>query len=81
MSSELDPQLREDSPLYHNALQISIKTPPFYRHDIFLVDEDDDVEFKGHLTFSYEQLPVKAKRLQTKRHISSVANGMLNNEK
>ena len=81
MSSELDPQLREDSPLYHDALRISIKTPSFYRHDVFLVDEDDDVEFKGHLAFSYEQLPVKAKRLQTKRHISSVANGMLNNEK
>jgi hypothetical protein len=81
MSSELDPQLREDSPLYHDALRISIKTPSFYQHDIFLVDEDDDVEFKGHLAFSYEQLPVKAKRLQTKRHISSVANGMLNNEK
>jgi hypothetical protein len=75
MSSELDPQLREGSPLYHDALRISIKTPSFYRHDIFLVDEDDDV------AFSYEQLPVKAKRLQTKRHISSVANGMLNNEK
>ena len=81
MSSELEPQLREDSPLYHDALRISIKTPSFYRHDVFLVDEDDDVEFKGHLAFSYEQLPVKAKRLQTKRHISSVANGMLNNEK
>jgi hypothetical protein len=81
MSSELDPQLREDSPLYHDALRISIKTPPFYRHDIFLVDEDDDVKFKGHLAFSYEQLPVKAKRLQTKGHISSVANEMLNNEK
>ena len=81
MSSELEPQLREDSPLYHDALRISIKTPSFYRHDVFLVDEDDDVEFKGHLAFSYEQLPVKAKRLQTKRHISSVANGMLNNKK
>ena len=81
MSSELEPQLCEDSPLYHDALRISIKTPSFYRHDVFLVDEDDDVEFKGHLAFSYEQLPVKAKRLQTKRHISSVANGMLNNEK
>ena len=81
MSSDLEPQLREDSPLYHDALRISIKTPSFYRHDVFLVDEDDDVEFKGHLAFSYEQLPVKAKRLQTKRHISSVANGMLNNEK
>jgi hypothetical protein len=81
MSSGLDPQLREDSPLYHDALRISIKTPSFYRHDIFLVDEDDDVKFKGHLAFSYEQLLVKAKRLQTKRHISSVANGMLNNEK
>jgi hypothetical protein len=81
MSSKLDPQLCEDSPLYHDALRISIKTPSFYRHDVFLVDEDDDVEFKGHLAFSYEQLPVKAKRLQTERHISSVANGMLNNEK
>ena len=81
MLSDLEPQLREDSPLYHDAFRISIKTPSFYRHDVFLVDEDDDVEFKGHLAFSYEQLPVKAKRLQTKRHISSVANGMLNNEK
>jgi hypothetical protein len=81
MSSELDPQLSEDLPLFHDALRISIKTPSFYLHDIFLVDEDDDVEFKGHLAFSYEQLPVKAKRLQTKRHISSVANRMLNNKK
>jgi hypothetical protein len=74
-------QLQEDSPLYHDALRISIKTPSFYCHDTFLVKEDDDVEFKGHLAFSYKQLPVKAKRMQTKRHISSVANGMLNNEK
>jgi hypothetical protein len=81
MSSELDPQLREVSPLYCDALQISIKPPSFYRNDIFLVDEDDDVKFKGHLPFSYEQLPVRAKIMQTKRHISSVANGMLNNEK
>jgi len=62
-------------------LNLQEKTPSFYQHDIFLVAEDDDVEFKGHLAFSYEQLPVRAKRLQTKRHISSVANGMLNNEK
>jgi hypothetical protein len=55
--------------------------PSFYRHGIFLVDKDDDIEFKGHLAFSYEQLPVRAKRLQMNRHISSVANGMLNNEK
>jgi hypothetical protein len=81
MSSELDPQLHEDLPLYHDALRISIKMPSFYRHDIFLVDEDNDVKFKGHLAFSYEQLPVRAKRLHTKRHISSVANRMLNNKK
>ncbi len=48
MLSDLEPQLREDSPLYHDALRISIKTPSFYRHDVFLVDEDDDVEFKEH---------------------------------
>ncbi len=47
MSSKLDPQLWEDLPLYHDALQISIKTPSFYWHDTFLVDKDDDIEFKG----------------------------------
>ena len=81
MFSKSNHQLQEDSPLYHDALCISIKTPSFYCHDTFLVEEDNNVKFKGHLAFSYEQLPVKAKRMQTKRHISSVANGMLNNEK
>jgi hypothetical protein len=81
MTSKLDLDLHEKSFLYHEAIRITVKTPSFYRHDTFLVDEDDDVEFKGCLAFSYEQLPLKAKRLQTKRDISSVANGMLNNEK
>jgi len=66
MFSKSNLQLQEDSPLYHDALCISIKTPSFYRHDTFLVEEDDNVKFKGHLAFSYEQLPVKAKRMQTK---------------
>jgi hypothetical protein len=58
-----------------------MKTPSFYCHNTFLVKEDDDMEFKGHLAFSYEQLSIKATQLLTKRHISSVANGMLNNKK
>jgi hypothetical protein len=81
MFSKSNLQPPEDLPLYHDALCISIKTPSFYRHDTFLVEEDENVKFKGHLAFSYEQLLVKAKRMQTKRHISSVANIMLNNEK
>jgi hypothetical protein len=66
MTSKLDLDLHEKSLLYHEAIRISVKTPSFYRHDTFLVEEDDDVEFKGHLAFSYKQLPLKAKRLQTK---------------
>ena len=66
MFSKSNLQLQEDSPLYHDALCISIKTPSFYCHDTFLVEKDDSVKFKGHLAFSYEQLPVKAKRMQTK---------------
>jgi hypothetical protein len=81
MTSKLDLYLHEKSFLYHEAIRISVNTPSFYCHDTFLDEEDDDIEFKGHLAFSYEQLPLKAKRLQTKRHISSVANTMLNNEK
>ena len=81
MSSKPDLQLQENSPLYHDALQISIKTPSFYRDDTCLVKEDDDVKFKGHLAFSYKQLPVKAKRMQTKRHISLVTNGMVTTRK
>ena len=81
MSSKPDLQLQENSPPYHDALQISIKTPSFYCHDTYLVEEDDDVKFKGHLAFSYKQLPVKAKRMQTKRHISLVTNGMVTTRK
>jgi hypothetical protein len=80
MSSKPNFELQEDSPLYHNALQISIKTQSFYCHDTILVKEDDDVECIGNLSFSYEQLLIKARRFSTRRHISSVSNGMLNDE-
>jgi len=64
---------RQDRKMYNKYFSI--------HYNVELLDKDDDVEFKGHLAFSYQQLPVRAKRLQTKKHISSVATGMLNNEK
>jgi predicted HTH transcriptional regulator len=52
----------------------------YHRHDQFTVKEGKLVKFKGHKSFAIEQLSVRAKHTQSRRHISPVACGMINNE-
>ncbi len=55
---------------------------PFsYRwHDQFIIKEGKLVEYEGHKSFAMEQLSIRVKHTQSRRHISPVANGMINNE-
>jgi uncharacterized protein YifE (UPF0438 family) len=60
--------------------QLNILPLSYRRHDQFTVKEGKLVEYKGHKSFSMEQLSIRAKHTQSRRHISPVACGMLNNE-
>jgi hypothetical protein len=60
--------------------QLNILPFSYRRHDQFNVTEGKLVEYKGHKSFSMEQLSIRAKHTQSRRHISPVACGMLNNE-
>ena len=52
----------------------------YRRHDQFTVKEGKLVKYKGHKSFSMQQLSIRAKHTQSRRQISPVANGMINNE-
>jgi hypothetical protein len=62
------------------ALLLNILPLSYRRHDQFTVKEGKLVEYKGHKSFAIEQLSVRAKHTQSRRHISPVACGMINNE-
>ena len=52
----------------------------YRRHDQFTVKEGQFFKYKGHKSFSMQQLSNRAKHTQSRCHISPVANGMINNE-
>jgi hypothetical protein len=60
--------------------QLNILPLTYHRHDQLTVQEGKLVEYKGHRSFTIEQLSVRAKHTQSRRHISPVACGMINNE-
>jgi hypothetical protein len=55
-------------------------TISYRQQDQFSVKEGKLVKYKGHKSVTMEQLSIRAKHTQSRRHISPVANGMINNE-
>jgi len=60
--------------------QLNILPLSYRWHDQFTVKEGKLIKYKGHKSFAIEQLSVRAKHTQSRRHISPVACGMINNE-
>jgi hypothetical protein len=52
----------------------------YRRHDQFTIKEGKLFKYKGHKSFSMQQLSNRAKHTQSPRQISPVVNGMINNE-